>query len=81
MIIEKKELEPEGIKCPNCGRECFGFWKYGREHACSLKCFRQLIADNKISKIPPYSAFPELGILPSKKHAKRNADKRSNSVG
>jgi hypothetical protein len=57
------------IICPNCGRECFGFWIYGISHACSMKCFRKLIADGKISRIPPYAAFAELGILPPKKRA------------
>jgi hypothetical protein len=49
--------------CINCGKEVFGFWKYGLNHVCSLYCLRLSIADGKISKIPPYSAFRELGIL------------------
>jgi len=52
------------IVCKNCGRECFGFWIYGKSHACSKKCFRELIENGVISKIPPYTAFPELDILP-----------------
>jgi hypothetical protein len=27
-----------------------------------------LIEDGKIKKIPPYSPFPELGIMPNRKH-------------
>jgi len=56
------------IICDNCGRECFGFWKYPPSRACSLKCFRQLVADGKISTIPPYTAFPELNISPPRKY-------------
>ena len=54
--------------CPNCGRECFGFWKYGKSHACSKKCFRELVENGKITTIPPYKAFPELDILPPVKN-------------
>jgi hypothetical protein len=59
------------IYCPNCEREVFGFWKYPPNHACSLKCFRQLVADGLISTIPPYTAFPELDILPPRKFPER----------
>lgn len=51
------------MKCDNCGRECYGFWKYGPSKACSLACLRKQIEDGKIQRIPPDSAFPELGIL------------------
>lgn len=54
----------EKIMCQNCGREVFGFWIYGRSHACSMKCFRKLIADGVITRIPPYAEFTELGIKP-----------------
>jgi len=57
------------IYCENCGRGCFGFWKYPPSRACSLHCFRELIANGKVSKIPPYAAFPELNISPPRKYA------------
>jgi hypothetical protein len=48
--------------CENCGREVFGFWKYGLSHACSMGCFRNLIRTGKISRIHPERAYLELGI-------------------
>jgi hypothetical protein len=53
--------------CENCGREVFGFWKRSTNKACSKKCLRSLIFSGKVTKIPPYAEFPELGILPPHK--------------
>lgn len=57
------------VFCENCGRESFGFWKYGHNHPCSLKCLRAMIKDGRITRIPPYKAFPELDISAPKKDA------------
>lgn len=50
--------------CPNCGRRIYGFWKYGPHYACCLACFRAQVADGRIPSLQPYTAVPELGILP-----------------
>jgi len=50
------------MKCDNCGREVFGFWKRSTNKACSKACLRRLIAEGKISRILPYTEVPELGI-------------------
>jgi hypothetical protein len=60
----------ERMFCENCGREVFGFWKYGKNHTCSMKCFRKMIKDGRISQIPPYVAFPELNISAPRKDQK-----------
>ena len=58
------------IFCQNdeCGREVFGFWKYGINKVCSLRCLRKLIFIGKISKLLPNQGYPELDISPSNKH-------------
>lgn len=56
------------MKCINCNREVYGFWKRGgTAKVCSKECLRQAIADGKISRIHPYTAFPELGIAAPEK--------------
>lgn len=49
-------------KCENCGRDVFGFLKYGQHPVCSMKCFRILIKDKKIPMLDQSRAHPELGI-------------------
>lgn len=63
--MTKNIIEEEILRCPNCGNQVFGLWKHGRTHPCSKKCLRILIEKGEISIIPPYVAFPELGLLPS----------------
>lgn len=50
-------------KCENCGRTCYGFWKYGPSSACSLACFRNLIATGKVPRLKPEFGHRDLGIL------------------
>jgi hypothetical protein len=54
--------------CLKCGREVFGFWKYGPYPACSKMHFRSLIAEKVIPTLQPDVEIPELGILPPRRH-------------
>lgn len=64
-------MKKEKILCENseCRREVFGFWKYGLNKVCSLKCLRKLIFVGKIPKLFPERGYPELGISPHNKHS------------
>jgi hypothetical protein len=52
------------IRCKECGRGVYGFWKYMETPACSKVCYRRLIAKGEITRLIPEREYPELGILP-----------------
>lgn len=53
--------------CQNCGNSVHGFWLYGENKVCSLKCLRIRISNGQIPKLFVERAYPELGILPPPK--------------
>lgn len=56
--------------CQNYGNPVHGFWKYGENKVCSLKCLRNRIANKEIPMLAVERAYPELGILPPPKGSK-----------
>lgn len=49
-------------QCQNCGNSVHGFWKYGENKVCSLKCLRARITNGSIPKLFVERAYSELGI-------------------